>query len=128
MESASRTDFAITRFVVGAVLLLLALTFYYFAVLNVDYYKTGLLDLGWSDPALYFAQAKAMVKDGYPYLNYGYDTLPPTYPPGYAALMFPWLKILPEAAPSLLRFGQTKRSACFCSWARLDFTATLRCR
>jgi hypothetical protein len=104
MESASRTDFAITRFVVGAVLLLLALTFYYFAVLNVDYYKTGLLDLGWSDPALYFAQAKAMVKDGYPYLNYGYDKLPPTYPPGYAALMFPWLKILPEADSILAPF------------------------
>ena len=23
-----------------------------------------------------------MVKDGYPYLNFGYDKLPPTYPPG----------------------------------------------
>ena len=104
MESASRTDFAITRFVVGAVLLLLALTFYYFAVLNVDYYKTGLLDLGWSDPSLYFAQAKAMMKDGYPYLNFGYQKMPSMYPPGYPALMLPWLKVLPDADSILAPF------------------------
>ena len=97
-------DFAITRFLIGIVLLLLALTFYYFAVLNVDYYKTGLLDLGWSDPSYYFAQAKAMMKDGYPYLNFGYKKLPPMYPPGYPALMLPWLKILPEADSILAPF------------------------
>ena len=61
-------------------LLLLALTFYYFTVLKVDYYKTGLLDLGWSDSSGYFAQAKAMMKDGYPYLNFGYDKLPSMCP------------------------------------------------
>jgi hypothetical protein len=78
--------------------------FYYFAVLNVDYYKTGLLDLGWSDASHYFAQAKAVMKDGYPYLNFGYDKLPPIYPSGYPALMLPWMKILPEADSILAPF------------------------
>jgi Uncharacterized membrane protein, required for N-linked glycosylation len=73
------------------------LTFYYFAVLKVDYYKTGLLDLGWSDPSYYFAQAKAIMRDGYPSLNFGYKKLPSPYPPGYPALMLPWLKVLPDA-------------------------------
>src|SRR5437773_1176835 len=104
MRSVSNRDFTITRFVIGIVFLLLALTFYYFAVLNVDYYKTGLLDLGWSDASHYFAEAKAMMKDGYPYLNFGYDKLPPMYPPGYPALMLPWLKILPEADSILAPF------------------------
>ncbi|HYY24054.1 MAG TPA: hypothetical protein VE689_01105 [Candidatus Udaeobacter sp.] len=89
---------------IGSILLLCALTFYYFAVLNIDYYKTGLLDLGWSDPSQYFAQAKAMMKDGYPYLNFGYQKLPSMYPPGYPALMLPWLKVLPEADSILAPF------------------------
>ena len=104
MGPVPNKDFAITRFLIGIVLLLLALTFYYFAVLNVDYYKTGLLDLGWSDPSQYFAQAKAMMKDGYPYLNFGYEKLPPTCPPGYPALMLPWLKVLPETDSILAPF------------------------
>ena len=58
MESVPKRDFAITRFLIGTVLLLFALTFYYFAVLNVDYYKTGLLDLGWSDSSLYLRRQK----------------------------------------------------------------------
>jgi hypothetical protein len=66
MRSVSKRDFAIIRFIIGTVLLLCGLTFYYFAVLTVDYYKTGLLDLGWSDASHYFAQAKALMKDGYP--------------------------------------------------------------
>ena len=104
MESSARTDSATRRFVIGAVFLLLALTFYYFAVLKVDYYKTGLLDLGWSDASHYFAQAKAMMKDGYPYLDFGYDRLPPMYPSGYPTLMLPWLKILPEPQSILAPF------------------------
>ena len=88
----------------GRLSFLCALTFYYFAVLNVDYYKTGLLDLGWSDSSLYFAQAKAMMKDGYPYLNFGYQKMPSMYPPGYPALMLPWLKVLPEADSILAPF------------------------
>jgi len=104
MQSAPKRDFAIRQLLIGTVLLLAALTFYYFAVLNVDYYKTGLLDLGWSDASHYFAQAKAMMKDGYPYLNFGYDKLPPTCPPGYPALMLPWLRVLPEADSILAPF------------------------
>jgi hypothetical protein len=82
----------------------LAIAFYYLAVLNVDYYKTGLLDLGWSDPSYYFAQAKAIMRDGYPYLNFGYQKLPSNYPPGYPALILPWLKVLPDADSILAPF------------------------
>ena len=88
----------------AALLFICALAFYYFAVLRVDYYRTGLLDLGWSDPSYYFAQAKAMMKDGYPYLNFGYQKVPSMYPPGYPALVLPWLKVLPEADSILAPF------------------------
>jgi hypothetical protein len=104
MLSVLRRNFATTRFLIGTVLLLCALTFYYFSVLNVDYYKTGLLDLGWSDPSYYFAQAKAIMKDGCPYLNFGHQKLPSSYPPGYPALMLPWLKVLPNADSILAPF------------------------
>jgi hypothetical protein len=62
------------------------------------------LDLGWSDPSQYFAQAKAMMKDGYPYLNFGFQKVPSMYPPGYPALMLPWLKLLPEPDSILAPF------------------------
>jgi hypothetical protein len=104
MLAVPKRNFTITQFLIGTALFLCALTFYYFAVLRVDYYKTGLLDLGWSDPSQYFAQAKAMMKDGYPYLNFGYQKLPSAYPPGYPALMLPWLKVLPEADSILAPF------------------------
>lgn len=104
MRSVPKRSVTTVQFLIGAVLFLLALTFYCFSVLNVDYYKTGLLDLGWSDPSLYFAQAKAIMKDGYPYLNFGYQKLPSMYPPGYPALMLPWLKILPAADSILAPF------------------------
>jgi len=80
------------------------LTFYYFAVLNVDYYKTGLLDLGWIDPSYYFAQARAIMKDGYPSLDFGYQKLPSMYPSGYPVLMLPWLKVLSNADSTLAPF------------------------
>ncbi len=104
MLSVPKRNFAITRLSIGIVLLLCALTFYYFAVLNINYYETGLLDLGWSDPSQYFAQAKAIIRDGYPYLNFGYQKLPSMYPPGYPVLMLPWLKVLPEADSILAPF------------------------
>ena len=104
MQSVSNGDFTITRFVIGIVLLLLALTFYYFAVLNVDYYNTGLLDLGYSDPAQYFALAKALLKHELPTIQIGYEKLPPVPPVGYPAMMLPWLKILPEADSILAPF------------------------
>ena len=104
MRSVPKRNFITTRFLIGAILLLSAIAFYYFSVLNVDYYKTGLLDLGWSDPSYYFAQAKAIMRDGYPYLNFGYKKLPSNYPPGYPALMLPWLKVLPNADSILAPF------------------------
>ena len=104
MLSVPSMNSTTTRFLIGTALLVCALTFYYFAVLKVDYYKTGLLDLGWSDSSCYFAQAKAIMKDRYPYLNFGYKKLPSIWPSGYPALMLPWLKVLPDADSMLAPF------------------------
>src|SRR6266540_57900 len=83
------------QFLAGVSLLLCALTFYYFAVLRIDYSKTTLLDLGpYPDATEYFAQAKALRRDGWPSIQIGYDKLPSRYPFGYPAMMLPWLKIL----------------------------------
>ena len=87
-----------------------ALTFYYFTVLRVDYTKTTLLDLSpHPDATEYFAQAKALLRDGWPSIQIGYEKLPSRYPFGYPALMLPWLKILPEAdaGPAPFRTSQT---------------------
>ncbi|MFN2541159.1 MAG: hypothetical protein ABR514_03190 [Chthoniobacterales bacterium] len=89
---------------VGLVLLLCALAFYYFAVLKIDYHKTLLLNLRPSDAAEYFAQAKALSKDGWPSIQIGYDKLPCTTPIGYPAAMLPWLKVLPAADSVLAPF------------------------
>jgi hypothetical protein len=79
--------------------------FYYFAVLGIDYRKTTLLDLGpHPDATEYFAQAKALQRDGWPSIQIGYEKLPSRYPFGYPALMLPWLKILPEADAVLAPF------------------------
>jgi hypothetical protein len=92
-------------FVLGTLLLLCALTFYYFAVLKIDYRKTKLLDLGpYPDAVEYFAQAKSILKDGWPSIQIGYDKLPSRYPVGYPALMLPWLTILPERDAVLAPF------------------------
>ncbi len=98
MTDVSHKGFAAESFFAGALLLFCALTFYYFSVLRIDYYKTALLDLGpYPDAAEYFAQAKALLEDKWPSIQIGYDKLPSRYPPGYPALMLPWLKALPEA-------------------------------
>jgi hypothetical protein len=56
-----------SSFLTGLVLLICALTFYYFAILNIGYHKTALLDLGpRPDAVQYFAQARALLKDGWP--------------------------------------------------------------
>jgi hypothetical protein len=90
---------------VGTSLLLVALTFYYFAVLRTDYSKTMLLDLGpYPDATEYFAQAQALRRDGWPSIQIGFEKLPSRYPFGYPALMLPWLKILPEADAVLAPF------------------------
>ena len=92
-------------FVLGTLLLLCALTFYYFAVLKIDYRKTNLLDLGpYPDAVEYFAQARSILKDGWPSIQIGYDKLQSRYPVGYPALMLPWLTILPERDAVLAPF------------------------
>ncbi len=94
-ETMWLTKFANTQFLVGVLVLLCALTFYYFAVLRIDYTKTTLLDLGpYPDATEYFAQAKALRRDAWPYIQIGYEKLPSRYPFGYPMLMLPWLKVL----------------------------------
>jgi hypothetical protein len=90
-------NFATTQTLMGALLFICALIFYYFSVLRIDYRDTKLLYLGHSDAAHYFAQGKALLKHELPTIQIGYDKLPSMWPVGYPALMLPWLKILPEA-------------------------------
>ena len=86
----SKRELAATSFFAGALLLLCALTFYYFTVLKIDYGKTTLLNLApYPDATEYFAQAKTLLKDGRPSIQIGYDKLPSRYPFGYPALMLP---------------------------------------
>jgi hypothetical protein len=93
------------QFLIGAFLLLCALTFYYFAVLRVDYSKTTLLNLApHPDATEYFAQARALQRDGWPSIQIGYEKLPSRYPFGYPVLMLPWLQILPSADDVLAPF------------------------
>src|SRR6266496_69356 len=99
------TEFANAQFLVGVLLLLCALTFYYFSVLRIDYSKTMLLDLGpHPDATEYFAQAQALRRDGWPSIQIGYDKLPSRYPFGYAILMLPCLEILRGADAVLAPF------------------------
>src|SRR5438876_10457640 len=99
------TKFANAQLLAGVLLLFCALTFYYFAVLRIDYTKTTLLDLGpYPDATEYFAQAKALRKDAWPYIQIGYEKLPSRYPFGYPMLMLPWLKVLRGADGVLAPF------------------------
>jgi hypothetical protein len=76
--------FATAQFVISLLLLLCALIFYYFAVLRIDYRKTTLLDLApHPDATEYFAQAKALQRDGWPSIQIGYEKLPSRYPFGF---------------------------------------------
>jgi hypothetical protein len=97
-------NFATTQTLMGGLLLFCALVFYYFSVLRIDYRNTNLLDLGTSDPAHYFAQAKALLRYEMPSVQIGYDKMPSLWPAGYPALMLPWLKVLPEADSILAPF------------------------
>jgi hypothetical protein len=107
---------------VGLILLFCAITFYYFAVLRIDYAKTSLLDLPPSpDAPEYFAQAKALLKDGWPSIRIGYDKLPPRFPPGYPAVMLPWLKILPPADSILAPFRTNQTFGLFLLLAVFGF-------
>jgi len=104
MIAVRKENFVTAPFLAGALLLLCALTFYYFAIIRIDYFKTTLLDPAPIDSVEYFAQAKALLKDGSPSIRIGYDKLPSRYPVGYPALMLPWLKVLPEATSILAPF------------------------
>lgn len=96
---------ASSHLITGLILLFCALTFYYFAVLRFDYRKSTLLDLRpGPDVSEYFAQANSLLNEGRPYIHIGYDKLPSTFPPGYPALMLPWLKWLPPSDSALAPF------------------------
>ena len=105
MRETIKANFATAPFLVGTLLFLCSLIFYYFAVLRVEYTKTTLLDLGpHPDATEYFAQAKALRRDAWPYIQIGYDKLPSRYPFGYPVLMLPWLKVLPGTDSVLAPF------------------------
>src|SRR6266487_601175 len=105
MREILKANFATMPFVVGTLLFLCALTFYYFAVLKIDYSKTTLLNLApHPDATEYFAQAQALHRDGWPSIQIGLEKLPSRYPFGYPALMLPWLEILPGADTVLAPF------------------------
>jgi hypothetical protein len=81
----------------GTFCFVLALLFYYGAVLRIEFNRTDLLDLNpYPDAVEYFAQAKSILKEGAPTIQIGYDKLPSRYPPGYPILMIPWLRCLPH--------------------------------
>lgn len=89
----------------GALLFLGALVFYYFSVLSIDYRHSSLLNLGpYPDATEYFAQAKAMESGHRPGIQIGFERLPSAFPPGYPALMLPWLKLLPPGDDVLAPF------------------------
>src|SRR6266705_520655 len=82
---------------IGILCFVLALLFYYGAVLRIDFQQTNFLDLGpYPDAVEYFAQANSILKEGAPTIQIGYDKLPSRYPPGYPILMIPWLRFLPH--------------------------------
>jgi hypothetical protein len=118
--------FATAQFAVGLLLFLCALTFYYFAVLRIDYRKTTLLDLGpHPDATEYFAQAKALQRDSWPSIQIGYEKLPSRYPFGYPVLMVPWLKILPEADAVVAPFRTSQTTGLLLLLAVFAFYAYL---
>ena len=81
----------------GILCFVLALLFYYGAVLRIEFKRTYFLDLGpYTDGVEYFAQAKSILNEGSPTIQIGYDKLPSRYPPGYPILMIPWLRFLPH--------------------------------
>ena len=105
MTEFSKKDITNSSFFGGLLLLLCALTFYYFAVLRIDYQKTALPNLGpYPDATEYFAQGKELSKGRWPAIQIGFEKLPSRYPPGYPALMLPWLEVLSQAHSVLAPF------------------------
>lgn len=90
---------------IGVFLFMCALIFYYFSVLKVDFKKSSLLDLGpYPDATEYFGQANALAAGELPTIQIGYEKLPSAFPPGFPAVMLPWLKILPKRDSLLAPF------------------------
>ena len=126
MAAVSQRKCTTRSFFAGLILLFCALTFYYFTVLRIDYAKTSLLDLPPSpDAPEYFAQAKTLLKDGWPSIRIGYDKLPPRFPSGYPAVMLPWLKILPAADSILAPFRTNQTLGLFLLLAIFGFYTSL---
>lgn len=102
------------QFLIGLLLVLCALSFYYAAVLKINYADTALLDLRpYPDAAEYFAQAKSLAKGDGPMIQIGFDKLPSRYPAGYPMLMLPWLKCL-SASHSILAPFRTNQTIGLC--------------
>src|SRR5437763_17045466 len=100
VKPASLTELASGQFLAGVLLLLGSLTFYYFAVLRIDYKKTTLLDLGpYPDATEYFAQAQALSRDGWPSIQIGYERLPSRYPGGFPCSFLRGWRFLPNPQP-----------------------------
>ncbi len=94
-----------TRVAIGAVLFLGALVFYYFAVLDVDFRKTALLDFNpHPDADEYFGQARSLADTGIACIQIGHEQLPSRFPPGYPLLVAAWLKLLPAQDAVLAPF------------------------
>jgi hypothetical protein len=82
---------------IGILCLVLALLFYWGAVLRIDLKRTDFFDLNpYPDAVEYFAQANSILNEGSPTIQIGYDKLPSRYPPGYPILTIPWLISLPH--------------------------------
>ena len=61
----------------GTFCFVLALLFYYGAVLRIEFKRTDFLDLGpYTDAVEYFSEAKSILKEGWPTVQIGYDKLP----------------------------------------------------
>lgn len=102
----------------GIALGLVALGFYFGAVLRVDYLQSKLLDLHPNpDAAEYYGMARAMAAGEPPHVQIGFERLPARYPPGYSVLMLPWLKLLPADRQILAPFrtSQTMGGLLLCS-------------
>jgi len=81
----------------GILCFVLALLFYWVAVLRIDFKRTDFLDLNpYPDGVEYFAQANSILKEGAPTIQIGYDKLPSRFPPGYPILTIAWLRFLPH--------------------------------
>jgi hypothetical protein len=112
---------------IGILCFVLALLFYYGAVLRIDFKRTYFLDLiPGPDAVEYFAQANSILRYGWPTIQIGYDKLPSRYPPGYPIMMTSWLKVLPQRDLILAPFrtnqtiGLLLLLGCFALYLRID--------